>query len=106
MSSEPKPPKAFLAFSKKYPKLADAWDLIREEGQEGPLDDKTARLVKLAVAIGAMRQGAVHSGARKALAMGIAPEELEQTVALAAGTLGMPSTVAAFCWVQDVLSNE
>lgn len=95
-----------MAFTKRYPKLAEAWELINEEGEDGPLDAKTARLVKLGVAIGAMRQGAVRSGARKALAMGITPEELEQTVALAAGTLGMPSTVAAFCWVQDVLENE
>jgi len=106
MSSKPKPPQAFMAFTKRYPKLAEAWELINEEGEDGPLDAKTARLVKLGVAIGAMRQGAVRSGARKALAMGITPEELEQTVALAAGTLGMPSTVAVFCWVQDVLESE
>lgn len=88
MSSEPKPPQAFTAFTQRYPKLAEAWELIAVEGKDGPLDDKTARLVKLGVAIGALRQGAVRSGARKALAMGITPEELEQTVALAAGTLG------------------
>ncbi len=106
MSSKPKPPQAFRDFTKRYPKLAEAWRLIDEEGKIGPLDAKTARLVKLGVAIGALRQGAVHSSARKALAMGITPEELEQTVALAAGTLGMPSTVAAYCWVQDVLESE
>ena len=106
MSEQPQPPKAFEAFTKRYSRLAEAWDLIHEEGGDGPLDDKTARLVKLGVAIGALRQGAVHSGVRKALAMGIAPEELEQVVALAAGTLGMPSTVAAFCWVRDVLDDD
>ncbi len=106
MSSEPKPPRAFVAFTQRYPKLAEAWELIHEEGKSGPLDEKTARLVKLGVAIGALRQGAVHSSARKALAMGITPEELAQTVALAAGTLGMPSTVAAYCWVQDIVGKE
>jgi alkylhydroperoxidase/carboxymuconolactone decarboxylase family protein YurZ len=34
--------------------------------------------------------------------MGISVEEIEQVVALAAGTLGMPATVAAFTWVRDV----
>jgi len=34
--------------------------------------------------------------------MGISIEELEQVVALAAGTMGMPATVAAFTWVRDV----
>jgi alkylhydroperoxidase/carboxymuconolactone decarboxylase family protein YurZ len=106
MSSEPKPPKAFKAFTEKYPRLAEAWDLIHEEGRDGPLDAKTARLIKLGVAIGALRQGAVHSGVRKARAMGVTAEELEQVVALAAGTLGMPSTVAAFCWVRDVIDDD
>ncbi len=101
--STPKPPKAYTAFTHTYPKLAEAWELIAEEGTGGPLDERTQRLVKLGVAIGAMRQGAVHSGVRKALALGIGRDELEQVVALAAGTLGMPSTVAAFTWVQDEL---
>lgn len=103
MSSQPKPPQAFRDFTKRYPKLAEAWELINDQGQAGPLDARTARLVKLGIAMGAMREGAVHSGVRKALAMGIEREELEQVVALAAGTLGMPSTVAVHCWVQDVL---
>ena len=36
------------------------------------------------------------------------PEEgaIEQVVALSAGTLGMPSTVAAYTWVRDVLDGE
>lgn len=37
--------------------------------------------------------------------MDIAPEELEQVVALAAGTLGMPATVAAFTWINDELDK-
>ena len=86
----------------RYPKLAEAWDAIHEAGAMGPLDAKTQRLVKLAVAIGGLREGAVHASARKALDMGISIEELEQVVALAAGTLGLPATVAAFTWVRDV----
>jgi alkylhydroperoxidase/carboxymuconolactone decarboxylase family protein YurZ len=39
----------------------------------------------------------------KALAAGIPEAELIQAVALAAGTLGMPSTVAIHTWVRDVL---
>jgi alkylhydroperoxidase/carboxymuconolactone decarboxylase family protein YurZ len=47
-------------------------------------NNKTVRLIKLAIAIGAMREGAVHSGVRKALAAGIAVDEIEQVVASAA----------------------
>src|ERR1700739_4063078 len=36
----------------------------------GPLDKKTGALVKLAVAVGALREGAVHSHTRRALEAG------------------------------------
>ena len=77
-----------------------------EVGREGPLDGRAARLIKLAVAVGAMREGAVHSGVRKALASGITIEEIEQVVAPAAGTLGLPSTVAVFSRVRRVRGRD
>lgn len=101
MASLPKPPKTYQEFIKRFPKLGEAWDKIAQAGQDGPLDEKTARLVKLAIAIGAMREGAVHSSVRKARALGIGSAEIEQVVALAAGTLGMPATVAVYTWTQD-----
>ncbi|MGK7871796.1 MAG: carboxymuconolactone decarboxylase family protein [Xenococcaceae cyanobacterium] len=106
MNSTPKPPKTYQQFVKRYPKLEKAWETINEAGREGPLDEKTARLVKLGIAMGAFREGAVHSSVRKALAMGITREEIDQVVALTAGTLGMPSTVAVFTWVQDIAGEE
>lgn len=99
--SMPRAPQAHQEFIQRYPQLGQAWDLIGRAGEEGPLDERTARLVKLGVALGAMREGSVHSSVRKALAMGISREEIEQVVALAAGTLGMPSVVAVYTWVQD-----
>ena len=96
------PPKKYQRFMNQFPKLGEAWEAIHVAGAAGPLDEKTQRLLKLAVAIGAMREGAVHASARKALALGISEAEMMQVVALSAGTLGMPSTVAVFTWVQDV----
>ena len=101
MKADSQPPKTHEEFVQRFPKLAEAWEKISEAGREGPLDSRTARLIKLGVAIGAMREGAVHSSVRKALADGITVEELFQTVALAASTLGLPSTVAVFTWVRD-----
>ncbi len=106
MSVSPKPPKMYQRFVRRYPKLGQAWDLMAEQGQGGPLDGKTVRLVKLGISIGAMREGAVHSNVRKAGALGISREEMEQVVALAASTLGLPSTVAVFSWIQDVLGES
>lgn len=102
----PKPPSTYTEFVKRYPELAQAWDLIGEGGKKGPLDADTIRLVKLGIAVGAMREGAVHSSVRKAIAQGIDVEALEQVVALAAGTLGLPSTVAAWTWIKDELPES
>ena len=103
---QPPAPKTHSQFTQRYPSLAKAWEEIAEAGHQGPLDAETQRLVKLAVAIGAMREGAVHASVRKARAMGIEPEAIEQVVALSASSLGMPSTVAAYTWVRDVLDGE
>src|SRR5688572_7764291 len=98
----PEPPKAFLMFSSRFPKIAEAWSLLGEAGSTGPLDEKTQRIVKLAVAIGARSEGATHSAVRKALAAGVPPDALRQVIALAASTLGLPQAVAAFTWIEEV----
>ena len=105
MSKGSNPPKIYQKFITRYPQLGEAWECIAKAGKEGPLDEKTARLVKLAVSIGALREGAVHSSVRKALDLGISREEIEQVVALAASTLGLPSTVAAYSWVEETLES-
>ncbi len=104
MSAYPQPPETYQAFVQRFPKIGQAWEIIAQAGKEGPLDAKTRRLVKLAVALGALREGAVHACVRKALAQGVTAEEINQVIALAAGTLGLPATVAGFSWVQDVLN--
>jgi alkylhydroperoxidase/carboxymuconolactone decarboxylase family protein YurZ len=105
MNETPKAPKIHGEFVARFPALGEAWDLIHEAGALGPLDAKSQRLIKLGIAIGAMREGAIGSSVRKATAMGITREEIEQVVALAAGTLGLPSTVAIFAWVKERLER-
>jgi 4-carboxymuconolactone decarboxylase len=68
----------------------------------GPLDSKTRALVELAIVVGAFREGAVHSHARRALEAGCTPEELRHVGVLAITTIGFPSTMAAMSWVQDI----
>jgi alkylhydroperoxidase/carboxymuconolactone decarboxylase family protein YurZ len=105
MPSFPTPPDTFVEFCRKFPKLGEAWALAGEAGRDGPLDDKSRSLVKLALSLGAMREGAVHSAVRKAVAIGATRAEIEQVVALAASTLGFPATVAVYSWVCDVLDG-
>ncbi len=103
MSDLPTPPQTHHEFVAAFPEVAQAWETIGKAGKAGSLDEKTCRLVKLALAMGAQQEGAVHASVRKGLAMGIRREEMEQVVALAAGTLGFPQTVAAYTWIQDLL---
>ena len=103
MTSNKDAPKTYHEFKARFPKLAQAWDLTREGALAGPLDEKTQALIKLGVSMGAMREGAVHSAARKALRAGIDEASIEQSVALAASTLGFPATVAVWTWIRDIL---
>ena len=105
MKSGPKPPKAYEAFLKRYPEIGEAWDRLGEASKKGPIDEKSARLIKLASSIGALRQGAVRAGVRKALAEGITRAEIEQVIALAVGTIGFPASVAVFTWIEDILDR-
>lgn len=103
---QPPAPKIHQEFVARYPDLGKAWELMADASRNGPLDDRTARLLKLAVAMGAMREGAVHASVRKARALGIPAEEIEQVVAIAASTMGLPSAVALYSWCRDVLDAE
>jgi 4-carboxymuconolactone decarboxylase len=102
MTSQNKPPRTFDEFSATFPKLREAWDLLGDAAKEGPLDEKTQRLIKLGIAIGAMREGAVHSSVRKARGVGVSDAEMNQVVALASSVIGMPSAVAVWTWIRDV----
>ena len=70
--------------------------------EAGPLDRRTIRLVKLALAIGALSEGAVHSHARRALAEGAGVDELKHVALLAIPTLGLPQAAKGLTWIEDI----
>ena len=86
-----------------YPDIWEAYAALGEAcAESGPLDAKTRRLVKLALAIGAASEGATHSHARRATADGINAAEMKQVALLAIPTLGFPRAVAALTWIEDI----
>ena len=103
MSRLPPPPDTYAEFCQRFPMVAEAWKLVGEASGAGPLDEKAGRLVKLAVSVGALREGAVHSAVRKAVAAGATRAEIDQVLALSVSTIGFPAAVAAFTWVRDCL---
>jgi alkylhydroperoxidase/carboxymuconolactone decarboxylase family protein YurZ len=88
---------------KQFPALWGAYSALGKACTEaGPLTGDTVRLIKLALAIGAASEGAVHSHTRRALDEGISREALRQVALLAVPTLGFPRAVAALSWIDDV----
>lgn len=69
--------------------------------EAGPLDEKTCRLVKLALAIAAATEGGTHSAVRHAKEAGITIEEMEHVVLLGVTTLGFPAAGRALAWIHD-----
>jgi 4-carboxymuconolactone decarboxylase len=101
-----KPPRRFSQFLKDHPDVGNSYQKLSEATlANGPLDAQTAQIVKLGIAIGMKQEGAVHAHARKALLAGWSPEELRHAVVLATTTLGFPSMMAAYSWVDDILKE-
>ena len=88
---------------------AKVWEAFEGLGEAvangGPLDAKTRRLIKLALAIGCSSEGAVHSHVRRAVAEGITKEELRHVMLLALPTLGLPATAKALTWIDDIVGS-
>ncbi len=100
-------PKRFERFQNDYPEVTKAYEnLGNAVHSAGPLDEKSRALIKLAISVGARLEGAVHSHCRKAVESGITKEEIRQTVLLALPTIGLPSTMAAMSWIDDILDKQ
>lgn len=100
-------PMPFQQLMKQFPEAHAAYEhLGRACHASGPLEPKTRELVQLGMAIGIRSEGAVHSHVRKALNAGASPDEIRHAVLLGIPTLGLPTTVAAFTWIGDILESR
>lgn len=100
-------PKPFKSFKEEFPTIWEAFQHLGEEcHQNVAFDEKTRRLVKLAIAIGAGLEGGTHSAVRQALASGIPFEEIKSVALLAVTTIGFPASMRALTWIEDGLKPE
>jgi 4-carboxymuconolactone decarboxylase len=98
----PTPSTSTAAFQKKNNAVWKAFEELSKQCHHGGLlDEKTRRLVKIALAIGAGLEGGTHSAVRHAKESGVSPEEMEHVVLLAVTTLGFPAAMRAFTWIRD-----
>ena len=100
-------PEIYQEFMRQFPDVAKAYDALAVSCHEwGPLDEKTRRLVKLGIAIGLSSEGGVRSHARRALAEGVSPAELQHAVLMAFTTTGFPTMIVAMKWVEEVIEKS
>ncbi len=98
-----KMPGAAGDLAEAHPDIWNAYSALGKATADcGPLTPRERRLVKLALAIGAGSEGAVHSHTRRAKADGIEAEAIMQVAMLAIGPLGLPRAVAAKTWIEDI----
>lgn len=92
---------------KRYPDVFGAYERLGAACRgAGPLDKKSAALVKLGIAVGARLEGAVHSHVRRSLEAGATADDCRHVVLLATTTIGFPAMMAALSWVEDVAGGK
>jgi alkylhydroperoxidase/carboxymuconolactone decarboxylase family protein YurZ len=98
----PKPARSAEAIKQSHPKVWKRFTELADACHDaGPLNEKTRRLVKLALAIAAGSEGGTHSAVRHAREAGITQKEMEHVVMLSITTIGFPAAGRALMWVQD-----
>jgi alkylhydroperoxidase/carboxymuconolactone decarboxylase family protein YurZ len=85
--------------TRRRDQLLAAWDRLDQVGRSGPLDDRTCRLLELAIAIGTRDREAVRAAHARAVQGGAYGEELDQLVALAASAIGRSATLTTYGWL-------
>ena len=100
-------PSKYRAMHRDYPELMQAYESLGQQTRlAGPLSDREAALVKLAISVGAGLEGAAHSHCRKALSAGCSADDLRHVALLATPTIGFPPMMRAKGWVEDVVDRD
>ena len=102
-----KAPGFYLEFLDRHPDVGDAYQRLAKACKEaGPLDTRTAELVKIGSSIGAGMSGATRSHVRKALEAGAGRDEIEHAVLMATTTLGFPAMMRGRAWMESVFEEQ
>jgi len=100
-------PSGAQRLANRHPEIWAAYQKLGAACAEaGPLDAKTRRLVKLALAVAAQSEGAVHSHTRRSVDESLTKEELLHVALLAIPSIGLAKAIAAMTWMEDVLKER
>jgi alkylhydroperoxidase/carboxymuconolactone decarboxylase family protein YurZ len=102
-----KMPAAAQRTADQFPEVWKAYQSLGAATEAaGPLDPRTRRLIKFAIAIGASFDSAARSHARRAIKEdGVTAEELRHVALLAITTTGWSRGVAALDWIERVVGE-
>jgi len=107
MTDKKIPSKHYQKMSKMFPQVLAAVENLGTTVREaGPLDNKTAELIQLAVAAANQSTGSVHSHTRRAVEAGATEQEIYHSLLLLISTIGFPKVAAALSWVREILDNK
>jgi alkylhydroperoxidase/carboxymuconolactone decarboxylase family protein YurZ len=102
---EKKLPSAYRRFASEHPRIIAAYEALGDATLgDGPLDRKTAELVKLGIAVRARLEGAARD-VRRARRRARRPTR-SGTIRLATTTIGFPSMMSALSWANDLLAPD
>ncbi len=105
--SADKLPGTFTEFCRRFPDLGR---LHQETGEAlkgaGPLDGKTAELIKVGMCVGAGLESALRSHVHRAMKQGATEAEVEHAIVLAMTTCGFPATARAWSWAKVQFDRE
>ena len=100
-------PESIKRFKGAFPK---SWELYAglEDScyQEGPLDEKTCRLIKAAVTASAEHERACKVHVQKALEAGATREEVYHALLMLLTSRGFPAVVKALQWAEEVFAEQ
>ena len=101
------PSKQYQKIKLRHPKFLEAIETLGKATKiEGPIDEKTGHLIKLAAAASIRSEGAVHSHTRRAIDAGAHADEIYHTIILLSSTIGFPTVMAALSWADDVIEGS
>ena len=100
-------PSAYRRFAAEHPRIIEAYEGLGDATLSGgPLDRRTAELVKIGIAVGARLEGAAHAHVRRAVEAGATADEIRHAIRLALTTVGFPTMMSALGWANDVLAPD
>lgn len=100
-------PDQYVSIKKRFKAFFNASSNLGKAAQAaGPIDEKTSQLIQLAAAAAIRSEGSVHSHTRRAIELGVKPDEIYHAIILLTSTIGFPTVSAALSWADDIITGK